>query len=300
MTIWIRNVEKVVEDARANFAAGSMTPLPPLPPRVTQSSRLPLKAEEIFRDDSAVANTTATEESPASRPRRATLLSRSPESPRASAEQPRQGPPTDANPPERKAKAKSALNLSRPITPLTTLQFELERKDAPLRSPKRLSAVLDPNVFFDECSAPEGSYEPTEQRNTLITSPDSERLTPSLGPDREVESSYDRLLMASSGVKRLGKGYQSNIVTSNIVDVPVSAFKRNPKLFHSARRGILPPQETPRKSVSVDELGALSATQASATSESRREDGSNTLKLMRRAFKAITGGSVSRRLSKAG
>lgn len=31
MTIWIKNVEKVVEDARQNFAAASSTTLPPLP-----------------------------------------------------------------------------------------------------------------------------------------------------------------------------------------------------------------------------------------------------------------------------
>jgi hypothetical protein len=165
---------------------------------------------------------------------------------------------------------------------------------------------LDPNVFFapkpseDDLrpSVKEESYTPTERSCTLLNAPDSERLSPSPGPDPTVDT-YDQLLMASSGVKRLGKGYQSNIVTSNIVQaVPASAFKRNPKIFLSARRGMLPPPETPRKSVSVDELGALSSTQKAAGT--RREDGNNTIKLMRRAFKAITGGgSVSRRLSGA-
>ncbi|KAF8527492.1 hypothetical protein BU17DRAFT_39874, partial [Hysterangium stoloniferum] len=107
---------------------------------------------------------------------------------------------------------------------------------------------------------------------------------------------YDEILMSSSGVKRLGKGYESHATTSHIVEHPASAFKRNPKLFHSVRRGIAPPPETPRKAVSVDELGALSAAQESAA---RKDDGNNTIKLMRRAFKAITGGTVSRRLSKA-
>ncbi|KAF8512604.1 hypothetical protein BU17DRAFT_96127 [Hysterangium stoloniferum] len=51
MTIWIRNVERVVEDARANFAAGSMTPLPPLPPQTAQANRrASTKVTEIFQD----------------------------------------------------------------------------------------------------------------------------------------------------------------------------------------------------------------------------------------------------------
>ncbi|KAF8512602.1 hypothetical protein BU17DRAFT_53965, partial [Hysterangium stoloniferum] len=57
-----------------------------------------------------------------------------------------------------------------------------------------------------------------------------------------------------------------------------------------------PPPETPRKAVSVDELGALSAAQESATC---KDDSNHTIKLMCRAFKAITGRTVSRRLSKA-
>ncbi|KAF8507826.1 hypothetical protein BU17DRAFT_57119, partial [Hysterangium stoloniferum] len=61
-------------------------------------------------------------------------------------------------------------------------------------------------------------------------------------------------------------------------------------------RGIAPPPETPRKVVSVDELGALSAAQESATC---KDDGNHTIKLMRRAFKAITGRTISHRLSKA-
>ena len=126
MTIWIRNVEKVVEDARANFAAGSMTPLPPLPPRVP-STRRTLKSDEIFRDDNGAVASTTTGDSPASRPRRATLLSRSPEPPaRESQEQPQDG--KSSNKDEGGAIAQSAFNLSRPITPITTLQFEIDRK----------------------------------------------------------------------------------------------------------------------------------------------------------------------------
>lgn len=136
MTIWIRNVEKVVEDARANFAAGSMTPLPPLPPRVPPGARrAALKADQIFRDDNSVARSEADNSNPhsptcTSRPRRATLLSRSPEPPaRESLEQTRDAPAgNDRDQDSRKTKAQSAFNLSRPITPITTLQFEIDRK----------------------------------------------------------------------------------------------------------------------------------------------------------------------------
>lgn len=173
-----------------------------------------------------------------------------------------------------------------------------------MRSPTRLSAVLDPNAFFapkpsaDDLKpiTVEESYIPTERSCSLLKKPADSRLSLSPGPDPSVDT-YDQFLMASSGVKRLGKGYQSNIVTSNIVQgTPASAFKRNPKMFLSARRGVLPPLETPRKSVSVDELGALSSTQKPVGT---RKDGNNTIKLMRRAFKAITGGGSHRQAGAA-
>ncbi|KAF8879081.1 hypothetical protein CPB84DRAFT_317690 [Gymnopilus junonius] len=63
MTIWMRNVEKVVEDAKQNFASSSVPkelPLPPLPPPLSRNtsqnrtSRLPrrvLAASQIFQAD---------------------------------------------------------------------------------------------------------------------------------------------------------------------------------------------------------------------------------------------------------
>lgn len=128
MTIWIRNVERVVEDARANFAAGSMTPLPPLPPRIPLSARRPLKADQIFSGDNIVA-TTGDDNFSASRQRRVTLLSRSPEpQPSQSVEQSQAGPSSAENTDVPVTKTQSAFDLSRPITPLTTLQIEVNRK----------------------------------------------------------------------------------------------------------------------------------------------------------------------------
>ncbi|KAJ3503995.1 hypothetical protein NLJ89_g8175 [Agrocybe chaxingu] len=63
MTIWMKNVEKVVEDAKQNFASSTAAkdvPLPPLPPPLsrngsnTRPSRLPrrvLAASQIFQSD---------------------------------------------------------------------------------------------------------------------------------------------------------------------------------------------------------------------------------------------------------
>jgi hypothetical protein len=147
----------------------------------------------------------------------------------------------------------------------------------------QLSAVLDPDIFFapkpseDDLrpSVKEESYTPTARSCTLLNTPDSEHLSPSPGPDLTV-GTYNQLLVALSGVKHLRKGYQSNIVTLNIVQaVPAPAFKHNPKIFLLARRGMLPSLKTPWKSMSVDELGALSSTQKAAGT--CREDGNNTI-----------------------
>jgi len=296
MTIWIRNVERVVEDARASFAAGTMTSLPPLPVRANSTRRVPrVGVEEIFNDEER-----SSEETPQRRPRRVTLVSASPETDRKDA-----GVATEVSEPvqDRQSKTQSVFNLGRPITPLSQLQLDMLKPgklavvptlttdsltlpaDPPLKSP-RLSAVIDPNAFF----------EPPK-----LTMDEEPVAGPSRSSGRYLHgidsaTEYERILLASSGVKRNGKGYESNISTSNIVEQPASAFKRNPKAFNSARRGMAPPPETPRKAVSVDELGALSAAQASLA---RKEDGNNTIKLMRRAFKALTGGTVSRRLSRA-
>ena len=157
--------------------------------------------------------------------------------------------------------------------------------EQPLKSP-RLSAVIDPNAFFEP--KPIG-------HDDSMAGPSNGSLRYTQGIDSAAE--YERILLANATVRRNGKGYESNATTSNVVDPPASAFKRHPKFFNSARRGMAPPPETPRKAVSVDELGALSAAQANLI---RKEDGNNTIKLMRRAFKVITGGgSVSRRLSRA-
>lgn len=165
---------------------------------------------------------------------------------------------------------------------------------SPTRPPTRLSAIIDPNAFFipkaDE--EPEPSFTPSERLRAVLT-PVDPNIPPTVQKlNSPVEADYDQILMATHSVRRVGKGYESNIVTSNVVSP--EPFKRNPNLFHSTRRGVVVPPETPRKVASVNELGALSASHARPN---RRDEG-NTFSFMRRALKVITGGTVSRRLSR--
>ncbi|GJJ13306.1 hypothetical protein Clacol_007558 [Clathrus columnatus] len=283
MTIWIRNVERVVEDARANFAAGSMAPLPPLPPPTSQGSRK-ARVNEIFPDG---ISTDVKGSSQVHRPRRRTVGSPSSEPLKTKQSGSKNDETWDLSNPR---------SLSRPITPLINLQLDADKEPrSSARTPTRLSAIIDPNAFFipkaDE--EPEPTFTPSERLRAVLTPVD-----PNIPPtvqrlNSPVEADYDQILMASHSVKRVGKGYESNIVTSNVVE-PMST-KRNPNLFHSTRREVIAPPETPRKAASVDELGALNASQAAQIN--RRDEG-NTFSFMRRALKVITGGTVSRRLSK--
>lgn len=122
--------------------------------------------------------------------------------------------------------------------------------------------------------------------------------TPDTPSQRRVEGVYDRFLMATTGVKRLGKGYQSNNSgpVSYTIGPTTPAPPRNHRAFHSARRAMRPPvsSEDNRQSASVDELGVVTYAGPSTPRE-----GNTTITLVRRAFKAIVPGkTVSRRLSR--
>lgn len=113
MTIWIRNVERVVEDARANFAAGSMTPLPPLPPHTFQGSRRAGTNEGALNGSTELRNGSQT-----NRPRRRTVGSPSSEIPTDKHSSTKNEESWDPSHPR---------SLSRPITPLINLQKEMNR-----------------------------------------------------------------------------------------------------------------------------------------------------------------------------
>jgi serine/threonine-protein kinase GIN4 len=135
---------------------------------------------------------------------------------------------------------------------------------------------------------------------------------------RRIEGVYDRFLMATSGVKRLGRGYQSDNAgpLSNSVSSP-AAPARLPaaRLFHTARRAPMPPpvsSEDVRRAASEDHLrpglsardGSRSVDELGIMRPSTREPGPSsaqkghtqaqgqTVRTVRSAFRAMVSGKT--------
>lgn len=150
---------------------------------------------------------------------------------------------------------------------------------------------------FDELTASPLHVEPYPARTiSQLPIPDT--------PNRHrLEGVYDRFLMATSGVKRLGKGYQSDNLgpVHNATQHPnVSNYKNNPRAFYSTRRAMPPPvsSEDQIQAASVDELGVMTYTTV-GQSPMLKEEGNTTITIMRRAIKAmVPGKTVSKRLSR--
>jgi hypothetical protein len=153
---------------------------------------------------------------------------------------------------------------------------------------------LTASPFHVEPYQPRKSGEPT----VVLNSPDR----------RRVEGVYDRFLMSTTGVKRVGKGYQSDNfgpahnVPSTLDCKPTNNNPRNFKVFNSARRTAMPSpvsSDDPWQNPSVEELGYVTC--SAGASRTSKEDSKNTatVTLVRRAIKAIVPGkTVSRRLSR--
>ena len=106
-----------------------------------------------------------------------------------------------------------------------------------------------------------------------------------------VEIVYDHFLMATNGVKRVGKGYQSCHVKPILTDTPSSS--RSPgKFFFSSRRPMPPPVS------SVDELGRIQLGNIDADTSGLRGDRAGAARVVSRAFKALVSGkTVTRKAS---
>lgn len=154
---------------------------------------------------------------------------------------------------------------------------------------------------FDELTSSPLHVEPYPQRRVAAneTLPD----TPS---QRRLEGVYDRFLMATSGVKRLGKGYQSDSLFNSTPNVPrqkpISRQKSTPK-FASIRRA-QPPMPLPSNALNkdrmtIDELGVMNF-DSTPTTTTHKDESNATIARMRRAMKAIVPGRavVSRRASR--
>ncbi|KAK0188110.1 hypothetical protein F5146DRAFT_1062051 [Armillaria mellea] len=350
ISMWMRNVEKVVDDARQNFFPPPVvsppgTPKPaPLRPstqnRSNRSSRLPrrvLPANQIFADDPdhLLPSPTTTSfvtsgydmsiqdtSSPVdqglplvytpTKKRRATVSASSPE---ASLGQ-------SGSPSERKEKSRSHADLLQMrIAPISTIDVApVRRMSSPLSPSSSRSAPsppLDRNMFIDTTALSMKSLDSEQVTTPSPISRSFDELTssplhpstqniavPDSPSQRRLEGVYDRFLMATSSVKRLGKGYQSDNpvpVRNTVQDITRSKSSRP---FASIRRTPMPPpvsSDDMRRAASVDELGFMSyaTTPATPSTPVLKDESRNTVTKMRRAIKAfVPGKSVSRRLTR--
>lgn len=166
----------------------------------------------------------------------------------------------------------------------------------PIRSCENLESPLHSS---DDLTGSPCHVEPYPQRQ--LGAPDALPDTPS---QRRMEGVYDRFLMATSGVKRVGKGYQSDFIPPP----PVSSNhgpgmnRRHSKVFFGTTRTPMPPpvssEDVQRRGVSVDELGVISY--GSVSSDGKEESsGNSTVAFMRKAIKAMVPSTKnSKRLSR--
>jgi hypothetical protein len=162
-----------------------------------------------------------------------------------------------------------------------------------------ISIVQEPS--FSELTSSPLHVEPYPARRRSA----QDMQVPDTPSQRRVEGVYDRFLMATSGVKRLGKGYQSDNAgpVCSTLGPGVANYKRdNGRIFHSTRRAPMPPpvsSEDQRRTVSVDELGVITYAPAPGVSTPLKDESNTTVALVRRAIKAIVPGkTASRRLSR--
>jgi len=293
-----------------------------------------------------------------SRQRRATVSTRSPEPAESQVrpvfdDAPLLSQVDGGSPSKRKEKSRSHGNLfQRHIAPILVLEAELSKTPPPPPTP-RLSEVLDRNLFIaplltsrdnlldssiehvrepsmDDLNASPCHVEPYPPRPRAS----QDAPIPDTPSRHRIEGVYDRFLMATSGVKRLGKGYQSDNLapvgggcgignTSTNTSLGSSAFggqhqhQQQQSLktwaFYSTKRPMPPPvssddlvrdDDEQRRAVSVDELGwrAYSGVGVGSPGANGREEGNTVAFKMRKAMKLMVPKStaMSRRLSRMG
>ena len=178
--------------------------------------------------------------------------------------------------------------------------------------PVRLSALVKPSVFIaSRPPGPETVEEPAKDTTKLspepLSPPPARTITGSRSLDspntkRRVADDYDRLLSATTGIKKVGLGYQSDVrgpITNVLNTDPYasSAPSKRTTFFHSTRRAMPPPvsSEDWRRTVSVDELARMAPSTPELISKEEKVGG--TVSVVKRAFMAITGRTGSKRLS---
>ncbi|KAG9315954.1 hypothetical protein JVU11DRAFT_3608 [Chiua virens] len=229
----------------------------------------------------------------------------------------------DASPSKRREKSKSQSNLDRHIQDVAKLELELHR--APVSSPPlRLSAVLDRSLFVAPPLSPRFTEDSTTsgitcgpsifQGNDLNPSPYHVELHPprksgelNTSSRRHLEGVYDRFLMATSGVKRVGKGYQSDNIkpvhnTVSTTEQAKPGHARGFGVFGAGKRPMPQPvssEDAWRRSTTINEFGFITAGQGSTTSSPPTCKDESRRTFVHRAIKAmVPGKTISRRLSR--
>jgi hypothetical protein len=183
----------------------------------------------------------------------------------------------------------------------------------------RLSAVIDKSLFVKPPISHAEDESIANEDSTFLRSRslDFDRLTSSLvharpsprkshGPPaavidtpnrRRMEGVYDRLLMATTGVKKVGRGYQSD----NPGPLPSAQYRshhNNHRLFNSARPTPPPVSNEGLKHAKlVDEFGLVTP-KVNPDVSHYKDDGSNTVAFVRRAFKVVAGKTATKRMSR--
>jgi serine/threonine-protein kinase GIN4 len=253
--------------------------------------------------------------------RRATVLARSPEKPRTL-------DVVDMTPSKRREKSKSANDLKRLIRPISKVQIELDKRESNcivqflisnlcihvVAAKSSLSVVLDRNLFTpdpvpkDPDTSESSSDHVTPHSpalNSLTDSPFHVHPYPSRKQaatppaidsptQRHLEGVYDRFLMATNGVKRVGKGYQSCHVKPVSMNTAPSPSRSPGKFFHPTRRPMPPPISSEDKFMTsnADEHGVLLSSNASFGGSGPREDRNGSAKTVSRALKALVTGKT--------
>lgn len=194
----------------------------------------------------------------------------------------------------------------------------------PVTTP-RLSQVLDRSLFiapqltsrdnlleadsfergretsFDELTSSPLQVEPYPQR----TRASYDHAIPDTPSRHRIEGVYDRFLMATSGVKRVGKGYQSENVAPAASRSSSQAQGKH-RAFYTTRKPMPPPVSSDdllkTRAASVDELGMMHYGVVDIASPSQKEDGHGTVAFMKKAIKLMVpkNNTSSKRLSRMG
>lgn len=168
----------------------------------------------------------------------------------------------------------------------------------------RLSEMFDRSIFIaTPLRACESLESPYASMDDLTSSPyhvephPARKITcsdalPDTPRQRKSEGVYDRFLTATSGVKRVGKGYQSDFIpprpsTSSHTNLRSGAITRR----HSRMIPILPPisseDAVQGRGVSVDEIGVISYGPISTKLDNAEPTGPPTVSFMKKAIKAM-------------